>query len=40
MDIDKLIVQAHEKRFNGDDVGAEKLYLKRLNKEVGMPLMN
>lgn len=27
MDIDKLIAAAHEKRFNGDDVAAERLYL-------------
>jgi TPR repeat protein len=28
MDIDKFIAQAHKKRFKGDNVGAEKLYLK------------
>jgi len=27
MDIDKLIAEAHVKRFNGDDVSAERLYL-------------
>lgn len=31
MDIEKLIVEAQKKRFNGDDVAAEKLFLEAAN---------